>query len=62
METEDNSLFGATEIYLDGQKMSNSNPFGFSVEENNKSYPLTFKEITKEQQEEERLNAYDYLI
>lgn len=33
MPPKDEDLFGAAEIYLDGEKITESNPFGFSMDE-----------------------------
>lgn len=53
MPQKDEELFGVTEIYLDGEKITESNPFGFSVEkpsELNNGYVLEIDKDTFEAQ------------
>lgn len=46
MPPKDEELFGVTEIYLDGEKISVSNPFRFSLDEPEKESEFMFTNET----------------
>lgn len=65
---DESNLSESFRIFLDEKEVTSSNPFGIKVSEevdetgkkNDRCFE--FKEISKEQQEKDRISSYDYLI